>query len=207
MSNTETTNYKKVLNHFGATITDTMSKDCDFFIYEDSTVDGYSVFIATETPSNISISNHVYYYDNDLSIAFVDALTQSNHKKIYIEDTSSYWLEEAIQELNDMIDEEELEEEANWRNDLIENINTGTIGPDWFEGDIYEEGGEVTNPTTGVTVELNNVQLSIYDSIIGTQFVLEIEPNTLNDNNLKHYFKSLIWFKENCELSETLINK
>jgi len=118
MSNTETTNLEKVLNHFGATITDTMSKDCDFFIYEDSTVDGYSVFIATETPSNISISNHVYYYDNDLSIAFVDALTQSNHKKIYIEDTSSYWLEEAIQELNDMIDEEN-EEEANWRNDLI----------------------------------------------------------------------------------------
>ena len=190
MSNTETTSLEKALNHFGAKITDTWSKDCDFFIYEESTADGYSVFVATDSPDNISINDDIYYYDGDLGEAFTAALVSGECKNIYLNSNDDFWLDDAVSEI---------------LNEIQANIDATC--PDWFDGEIYEEGGEVTNPTTGVTVELNNVQLSIYDFIIGTQFVLEIEPSTLNDNNLKHYFKSLIWFKENCELSETLINK
>ena len=35
--------------------------------------------------------------------------------------------------------------------------------PKWFNGTIYEEGETVTNPFSGETYELNNLELSMYD--------------------------------------------
>ena len=45
--------------------------------------------------------------------------------------------------------------------------NSNTIAPRWFTGIIYTEGDTVTNPFSGATAELNNIELSIYDFIIG----------------------------------------
>ena len=45
--------------------------------------------------------------------------------------------------------------------------------PKWFEGQIYEKGDLVTNPFSGQTYELNGLELSIYDFIMGTQFIIE----------------------------------
>lgn len=95
----------KVLKHFGAKIVDEWSNECDFYIYEESTADGYSIFVAAQNPSNIIVEENIYYYDSDLSIAFMDALKYGESKNIYIDDPSAYWLEEAIEELNDFIDE------------------------------------------------------------------------------------------------------
>ena len=64
----------KVLKHFGAKIVDEWSKECDFYIYEESTADGYSIYVAAQNPDNICIEENVYYYDSDLSEAFFDAL-------------------------------------------------------------------------------------------------------------------------------------
>ena len=36
--------------------------------------------------------------------------------------------------------------------------------PKWFEGQIYEKGDLITNPFSGVSYELNGLELSIYDS-------------------------------------------
>ena len=43
--------------------------------------------------------------------------------------------------------------------------------PKWFQGEIYSEGGEVRNPFSGETYELNGLELSLYDFIIGSQMV------------------------------------
>jgi hypothetical protein len=41
-----------VLKHFNVEFTEDYSNDADFFIYEESTADGYSVFIATYDQNN-----------------------------------------------------------------------------------------------------------------------------------------------------------
>ena len=45
--------------------------------------------------------------------------------------------------------------------------------PDWFKGMTYEEGEEVTNPFTGDVFELNNLELSMYDFIMGSYYIFE----------------------------------
>ena len=44
--------------------------------------------------------------------------------------------------------------------------------PDWYEGEIYEIGDEVTNPFSGETCVLDANKLSMYDLIKGTEMVL-----------------------------------
>ena len=59
--------------------------------------------------------------------------------------------------------------------------------PKWFNGTIYEEGETVTNPFSGKSYELNNLELSMYDLIIGSQLV---EKYSLTR-------KGLDWFRTN----------
>ena len=39
--------------------------------------------------------------------------------------------------------------------------------PKWFDGSVYNEGDKVTNPFSGEAYELNNIELSLYDFIMG----------------------------------------
>ena len=50
-----------VLNHFNVEFTDNFTSNADFYIYEESTSDGYSVYVATHDTSSISINEDVYY--------------------------------------------------------------------------------------------------------------------------------------------------
>ena len=58
--------------------------------------------------------------------------------------------------------------------------------PKWFNGDVYEEGGTVTNPFTNEKVVLTNEELSMYDLIKGAEMLRQYE--IMN--------KALAWFKE-----------
>jgi hypothetical protein len=60
---------ESVLKHFNVEFTDQFSEDADFYMYEESTADGYSVFIATHNLSSVSVNENVYYYDSDLGDA------------------------------------------------------------------------------------------------------------------------------------------
>ena len=102
----------KLLNHFGAKIVDEWSDKCDFYIYEESTADGYSVYVATNDPSNISVEENIYYYDSDLGKALLDALRYDKCKNIYIDDPYSYWVEEVMVDGLSWL-EEQKEEELN----------------------------------------------------------------------------------------------
>ena len=43
--------------------------------------------------------------------------------------------------------------------------------PNWFEGEVYEEGDVVTNPFTGEAYDLNAAETSMYDLIMGINYV------------------------------------
>ncbi len=51
--------------------------------------------------------------------------------------------------------------------------------PSWFTGSTYSEGSVVLNPFSGDTYELNAVELSMYDFIMGCQhmWAMGIEPS------------------------------
>ena len=39
--------------------------------------------------------------------------------------------------------------------------------PKWFNGSLYKTGESVKNPFSGEVYELNNVELSMYDFLVG----------------------------------------
>ena len=69
--------------------------------------------------------------------------------------------------------------------------------PKWFQGMCYDEGGTVKNPFSGEEYELNNVELSMYDFIIGSQVVFERAPHTVTEEKIKDFQKGLAWFSKN----------
>ena len=85
-----------VLDHFDAEIThDFMSGQIKF--YEETTADGYSIYIATDNADNVSICDDVFYYESErfykLEDAVLDGLT------IYIDDydMGDYGLQDQIE--------------------------------------------------------------------------------------------------------------
>jgi hypothetical protein len=69
--------------------------------------------------------------------------------------------------------------------------------PKWFKGMIYDKGETVVNPFSKEEYELNNVELSIYDFIIGSQYVFEVAPKTVTDKQINDFQKALTWFRKN----------
>jgi len=63
-------------------INDFENTDCA--IYEDSSADGYSLYIVTNNTRHISICENVYYYDHDLADAFEEQI-RFGDQTFYIE--------------------------------------------------------------------------------------------------------------------------
>ncbi len=76
------------------------------------------------------------------------------------------------------------------------NIKTAKL-PKWFKGTCYDEGSTVKNPFSGEEYELNNVELSMYDFIIGSQLVFEMQPKTINPQMIEDFHRGLAWFRKN----------
>ena len=81
----------QVLAHFDCEITDQWQNP-DFSIYEESTADGYSVWIASPNTSNININEDVYYYDSGVYDVLYEAIPDYN--RIYCDDENI--IEDAI---------------------------------------------------------------------------------------------------------------
>lgn len=69
--------------------------------------------------------------------------------------------------------------------------------PKWFQGMIYDKGETVTNPFSGETYDLNGVELSMYDFIMGSQYVMEVAPKTVTQKQINEFHKALTWFRKN----------
>jgi len=67
--------------------------------------------------------------------------------------------------------------------------------PKWFNGELYDEGAEVTNRFGGDSCYLNNVELSMYDFIMGATQMLEM--GIVRQGVRNNLIKSLDWFRKN----------
>ena len=68
--------------------------------------------------------------------------------------------------------------------------------PKWFKGELYEEGAVVQNRFGGDSVDLNNVELSMYDFVIGASIVMEMSGG-YKHTNVNELRKGLDWFRKN----------
>lgn len=69
--------------------------------------------------------------------------------------------------------------------------------PKWFKGMIYDKDELVTNPFSGDSYELNAIELSMYDFIMGSQYVMEVAPKTVTEKQINEFHKALSWFRKN----------
>ena len=124
---------ESVLKHFGVEIIDNYSSNADFYVYEESTADGYSVFVATHDQNVVNVNENVYYYDSDLSDALVDFMKYSNGDEedpevVYVDDLNQQFIDDAIVQLFEYL-AERFEEE------IIDELTD--------EGYEYENVGEI----------------------------------------------------------------
>ena len=78
--------------------------------------------------------------------------------------------------------------------------------PKWFRGELYEEGATVRNRFSGEEYELNNVELSMYDFIMGATIVLEM-PGGYKHTSVDELRKGLDWFRtHNAEAYMVLLD-
>ena len=120
-----------VLNHFNVELTDDYSSNADFYIYEESTADGYSVFVATHDQNSININENVYYYDSDLSDALEEFIKYSNGDEdnpeiIYVDDLHQHFIDDTMSQLFEYLAarfEEDIIDELKDKGYVYENVN------------------------------------------------------------------------------------
>jgi len=65
--------------------------------------------------------------------------------------------------------------------------------PKWFDGEVYEKGGVVQNRFGGEEIELNNIELSMYDLVMGASIMTEM--GGFDDIVVKDLRRGLDWFR------------
>ena len=65
--------------------------------------------------------------------------------------------------------------------------------PKWFNGELYSEGATVQNRFSGEEYKLNNIELSMYDFVMGSTIMCEMGMNEVIPN----LRKGLDWFRMN----------
>ena len=68
--------------------------------------------------------------------------------------------------------------------------------PKWFNGSLYKKGGIVRNRFSGEEYELNNVELSMYDFVMGATMTMEMGIFN-SDHHIQELRKGLDWFRKN----------
>ena len=75
--------------------------------------------------------------------------------------------------------------------------------PKWFDGEVYDKGAVVQNRFGGAEIELNNIELSMYDFVMGASIIAEMGLDT-DITNLR---KGLDWFRQhNAEAYMVLLD-
>ena len=106
-----------VKNHLGLSISHDISdfENVDCSIYNESSADGYDLYVCTNDTRNVSICENVYYYDHDLANAFEQQvrwgdrtfyIDQDIYDDCYIEDKL---IEPFADNVQDIIEDDELD--------------------------------------------------------------------------------------------------
>ena len=70
--------------------------------------------------------------------------------------------------------------------------------PKWFRGELYEKGAIVQNRFGGDSIELNNIEISMYDFVMCESILVEMTgPWEGAPKTIKELRKGLDWFRMN----------
>ena len=116
-----------VKKYHGIKIDENAYQSADIYAYEETTVDGYSLWVVTNDMKSVCISEDVYYYDSDVAEAIMEMVHYSNgHCVIYAD---QYFLDdiyfddvllEEFQEIADKIYDEIMNEDSDYNFDMAE---------------------------------------------------------------------------------------
>ena len=124
---TEEKMIEAVKSYYGLKIDENAYNNADVYAYEETTVDGYSVYVVTHDMKSVSICEDVHYYDSDVAEAIMEMVRYSNgYCTLYAD---QYFLDDIY--FDDML----LEEFAEIADKIYDEIanNEGDYGFDMAE--------------------------------------------------------------------------
>ena len=91
MTLTEEKMIKIAKKSLSLTITDSFDTSCDLYCYNESTVDGYDVWVLTHSLQDVNICENVYYYDSDLASAVMEEIQYNGGSETLLHMDSYMW--------------------------------------------------------------------------------------------------------------------
>ena len=91
MTLTEEKMIKIAKQALGLEVTDSFTLTCDLYCYNESTVDGYDVWVLTHSLNDVNVSENVYYYDSDLASAVMEEIQYNGGSETLLHMDSYVW--------------------------------------------------------------------------------------------------------------------
>ena len=82
--------------------------NCEMQCYNESTADGYDVYVLKYTKDEVSVSENIYYYDHDIAEQIMYSLDENKVDSIYIDEHlyDDCYIEDAFEEyFNEHVDD------------------------------------------------------------------------------------------------------
>ena len=168
----------QVLAHYDCEITDQWQNP-DFSIYEESTSDGYSVWIASADTNRLNINEDVYYYDGELPDVLYEAIPDYN--RIYcddehiIEDAITRHYEDILCRMEDEIIDELLNQGYNYK--IVTPINALQYIEMISQDDQFTGAKEIYDGFINITVDEDYNWLNYATQVIKDRNRYEIIAN------------------------------
>jgi hypothetical protein len=187
---------KQVLEHFECEITDNWQNP-DFSIYEESTADGYSVWIATDDDRSINVNEDVYYYENQLTDVLYDAIPDYNNiycdNYDFVEDAITRHYEDLLCRIEEEVVDELLDEGYNHK--IVTPINALQYIEMISQDDQFTGAKEIYDGFINITVDHEYKWLNYATQIIKDKDRYEIIANHYG-LTIEHAVKGELIFKE-----------
>ena len=101
----------------GLEVTDSFSDSCDLYCYTENTVDGYEIWVLTQSTRSVNICENVYYYESDLASAVMEEIGYNGSETLlhmdeylwddlYMDDQMLEYFAEAVEDIIEDNDEE-----------------------------------------------------------------------------------------------------
>ena len=186
----------QVLAHFECEITDQWQNP-DFSIYEESTADGYSVWIATDDDKHINVNEDVYYYENELHDVLYDAIPDYNNiycdNYDFVEDAITRHYEDLLCRIEEEVVDELLDEGYNHK--IVTPINALQYIEMISQDDQFTGAKEIYDGFINITVDHEYKWLNYATQIIKDKDRYEIIANHYG-LTIEHAVKGELIFKE-----------
>ena len=97
----EDADYKKLCEYYDFELIDTFNGKAEYFIYSETTADGYEVWITTDNDQGkVNVNEDVHYYDSDLNEVLCDQIRHGGGT-IFVEDMEAYYVNDSMSTMFD----------------------------------------------------------------------------------------------------------